>query len=80
MEFADKLPKIPYLLIFGESDEYFIKNQMPQIVDKLNENRVDYKLFVQSDMKHCDIISHSEAKDTYCKFIIDNAGKLQKGE
>ena len=68
--FAQSLPRIPYFLVFGESDVYFLNTQMPAIVEKLREYEVDYSLLTVPEMQHCDIDGHPEAHTAYQNFII----------
>ena len=67
--FADKLPKIPYFLIYGDKDPYFFETQMPPFIERLESLNVDFKLIKQAGMLHCDIKSHPEALSEYCSFI-----------
>ena len=67
--FADKLPKIPYFLIYGDKDPYFFETQMPPFIERLESLNVDFKLIKQAGMLHCDIKSHPEALSEYCSFL-----------
>ncbi|MBQ9071436.1 MAG: hypothetical protein IJY23_08870 [Clostridia bacterium] len=70
VRFADRLPKIPYFLVFGEDDPYFIKTQMPPIVERFKECGISHVLRLEPGMKHCDLVSHNEAFLAYCGFLI----------
>lgn len=70
INFADKLPRIPYFLIFGERDTHFIDYQLPPFEEKLKEYGHDYILTVHPEMEHCDIRNHPKALQEYCDFII----------
>jgi dipeptidyl aminopeptidase/acylaminoacyl peptidase len=41
---ADKLPKIPYLILHGKSDETVLVEQSIRIAEKFNELKYDYRL------------------------------------
>ena len=69
--FAERLPKIPYFLVYGESDVYFTETHMPYLVEKLKEGKLSYTLHIEQGMKHCDIESHPSALNKYCAFITD---------
>lgn len=68
---CDKLPKIPYYFVYGESDVYFTENHMPPLIEIMEKENFSYKLCVKKGMKHCDIESHPDALMKYCNFIID---------
>ena len=70
VQFADRLPHIPYFCVFGEKDEYFLNTQMPPLVEKLMEYDLNPKLLVQPGMHHCDLGSHPEAHTAFCDFIV----------
>ena len=67
--FADKLPKIPYMLIFGENDTYFTNILRPAFIDRLDELKIKYTSLVQENMNHCDLDGHPEAKNLFYSFI-----------
>lgn len=69
VHFAHRLPQIPYFLVYGEEDPYFVESQMPAIKEKLDQYKATYKLIVQPGMKHCDIQGHQDALSEYCDFI-----------
>ncbi len=70
VNFADKLPHIPYFLIFGEKDTHFVDYQMPPMEEKLKQYGHNYTLTVHPKMEHCDIRNHPKALRQYCDFII----------
>ena len=70
VRFADRLPQIPYLFVFGENDRYFIEKQMPPILERFEHYRLPYELIIQPRMGHCDIRNHPDALSKYCDFII----------
>lgn len=73
---VDKLPKIPYLLIYGEKDELITKNFMPRMLEKMSVSGHNVTHLLQKDMTHCDIDSHKETFERWCDFIITNSEKL----
>ncbi len=73
VNFADKLPNIPYFLIFGENDTHFVDYQMPPMEEKLKQYNRNYTLTVHPKMEHCDIRNHPKALKEYCDFIISAA-------
>ena len=75
VKLVDKLPTIPYLLIYGEKDERITEEFMPQFLEGMKAAGHDIKYRIQKDMIHCDIDGHKEAFDTWCDFIILNAEK-----
>lgn len=67
--FAKDLPRIPYFLVFGESDRYFVDTQMPGIVEKFNKYGLEYTLMTVPKMKHCDLDGHEDARLAFCDFL-----------
>lgn len=73
VKFVDKLPHIPYLLLYGEKDTVITDRFMPQFVEAMQAAGHDVTHFVQKDMVHCDMRSHKEAFDAWCSFIVTQA-------
>ncbi len=73
---VDKLPKIPYLLVYGEKDERITENFMPQFLEKMKEKGHNVTHMIQKNMMHCDIDKHEEAFHTWCDFIITNSESM----
>lgn len=71
VKLVDRMPDIPYLLIFGEKDMKITERFMPEFVEKMKKTGHDVTCILQKDMSHCDINSHKEALYTWCNFIID---------
>lgn len=69
--FADRLPRIPYLFIYGSKDEYFTGTQMPRMKEKLDEYALDYTLTVHKGMDHCDLAGNPAAMREFLDFIIN---------
>lgn len=72
----DKLPEIPYLLIYGEKDELITKNFISQMLEKMSAAGHNVTHLLQKEMTHCDIDGHKDAFDAWCNFIIKNAEKF----
>lgn len=70
VQFADRLPDIPYFCVFGEKDEYFLNIHMPPLVEKFRQYDVNFKQLVQPGMNHCDLENHPEAHKAFCDFIV----------
>ena len=70
VNFTNQLPKIPYYIVFGESDVYFMESQMPPMREKLKESNLNYTLVTQPEMKHCDLKSHPLLNKAFCDFLI----------
>lgn len=68
--FADRLPNIPYLFIYGSRDIYFTGTQMPRMKEKLDEYALNYTLTVHEGMDHCDLAGNPKAMDQYLNFIV----------
>ena len=71
VDFCELMPEIPYYFVYGESDAYFTEKHMPPLLDRMEKEKLPYKLRIEAGMTHCDIESHSDAFAEYCKFIID---------
>ena len=71
VDFYKLMPKIPYYFVYGENDAYFTENHMPPLLDRMEKEKLPYKLRIEAGMTHCDIESHPDALMEYCKFIID---------
>ena len=69
VHFAQRLPHIPYFLLFGENDPYFTEIHMPPLLEKFEQYGLPYRLMIQPGMKHCDVKSHPNAQTEYCNFI-----------
>ena len=67
--FADRLPRIPYLFIYGSKDEYFMGTQMPHTKEKLDQCALDYTLTVHEGMDHCDLAGNRAAMQQFLGFI-----------
>ena len=68
--FADRLPAIPYLAVYGEKDDYFTSVQMPLLVDTLDRHGLEHTVWVQPNMAHCAIGDHPDALSKYGDFIV----------
>ena len=77
VKLVDKLPTIPYLLIYGEKDERITKYFMPQFLERMKEKGHNVTYLLQKDMVHCDIDGHKKAFDIWCDFIVANGCKMQ---
>lgn len=73
VKFVDKLPHIPYLLVYGEKDTVITDRFMSKFVEKMKAAGHDVTHILQKDMVHCAISSHKEAFDACCNFIISQA-------
>jgi dipeptidyl aminopeptidase/acylaminoacyl peptidase len=62
INFADKLPNIPYLVIHGKSDETIPVEQSIRIAEKLKEMKYDYRLELFEDGDHY-LKKHRKAVD-----------------
>ncbi|MBO5649238.1 MAG: hypothetical protein J6S76_04935 [Clostridia bacterium] len=72
VEFCDRLPHIPYFIVFGECDTYFMQTQMPPLEEKLKEHHIAHTLLIQPQMGHCNIEQFPDAQRAYNDFIISN--------
>ncbi len=77
VKFVDKLPQIPYLLVYGEKDTVITERFMPQFVGAMKEAGHNVTHILQKDMVHCDLSSHKEAFDAWCNFIISQADNVK---
>lgn len=68
--FAKDLPRIPYYFVFGESDIYFLKTQMPGIIEKFEQYALEYTLLTVPGMGHCDLENFPDVQQAYCDFIV----------
>jgi len=73
----DKLPAIPYLLIYGEKDNLITKHFMSNMLKKMSDADHNVTHLLQQEMTHCDIDGHKEAFDAWCNFIITNVEKFR---
>ena len=73
IKLVDKLPDIPYLLIYGEKDERITEGFMAQFLEKMKAAGHDVTHILQKDMVHCDIDSHKESFDAWFDFIATKA-------
>ena len=80
IKLVDKLPMIPYLLVYGEKDERITENFMPQFLERMKEKGHNVTYLLQKDMVHCDIDGHKDSFDIWCDFIITNGSKWQSVE
>ena len=77
VKLADKLPAIPYLLIYGEKDPIITDRFMPQFVEAMQAAGHNVTHILQKDMDHCDLEGHKEALDAWCDYIITQAKNAQ---
>ena len=68
--FVDRLPKIPYLFLYGERDERYTHIQMPPMKKALEASGLDYTITIWPNMEHCDFANHPDARQYYCRFIL----------
>ncbi len=73
--FADRLPKIPYYVVYGEADTYFASTQMPPLAQCFREQGLEHTLLLEAGMAHCDLAGHPTAYRQYCDFIVRAATK-----
>lgn len=74
IKLIDRLPAIPYLLIFGEKDEAITERFWTGFLEKMEAAGLDMNYIIQKDMVHCDIENHKETFDAWCNFVLTNAG------
>lgn len=77
VKLVEKMPYIPYMLIFGEKDAAITERFMPEFVEKMKASGHNVRCVVQKDMTHCAISSHKEALDIWCDFIVDQANSAK---
>lgn len=70
VHFAAKLPRIPYLFVYGGKDEYFTQKQRPAMQKALDEEGIAHQMLVQPQMAHCDMNPYPDAFNKYCDFLI----------
>ena len=68
--FSQKLPKIPYFVVYGEADTYFAQTQMPPLSEQLKTQKLSHTLLLEEGMGHCDLAGHPKMHARYCDFII----------
>ena len=67
---AEKLPRIPYFLLFGENDTHITCGHMPPMVESMKKLGLDVTVRIEKGMGHCAMDSFPEAFDAYCGFIL----------
>jgi len=70
INFADKLPDIPYLLMHGGSDKVVPNQQSIEIAKKLDERRIPYRLTIFENGDHF-LKNHRKEVDRLRKFWLD---------
>ena len=70
---VEKLPKIPYLLVFGGKDGSVTEEYWDVFLKKMSGYGHYVKPIIHEDMDHCDIDSHTEVFDAWCDFIINHS-------
>lgn len=69
----EKLPRIPYLFVFGGKDGSVTRDYWDVFLQKMNGYGHCVMQIIHDDMEHCDIDSHKEVYDVWCEFIVNHA-------
>lgn len=71
VNFADRLPKVPYFLLYGAKDSFFTGVQLPEFIKALDSAGVEYELLVHPDMGHCNVNCSPEIIPKWADFLIN---------
>lgn len=76
IEFAEKLPKIPYFFVFGKEDPSpAINEHIEELKEKLSKNAIDYKVEFREKMEHCNMKDFPDTIGRFIDFISDVVNK-----
>ena len=68
---TEKLPKIPYFLVFGKNDPSpAINEHIEELKEKLSKNGIDYKVEVREEMAHCNMNDFPDTRGRFIEFIL----------